>query len=318
MFFKLYLATLPRMERRESLHLYAAYFLIFVTAVGILFLSWTILQNQTNSSDGLPTTAPLALIPMMSETSVFPTSQSPILPTETAVSQPVVPIIHTIETGDTLFSIATSYNLTVAELAAANNIAEILSDQGHLDDAEGLFEQALRAWRRAGYEVGVAVGTAYLGRLRARRGDYDDARVMLADAAVRFERIGASHFVLETKAYQLECEVLAGNGRAAIADIEPLFEMADELGDPLLEAMLLRAKGWAHLIEREYEQVEELANRCVILSESVGSLYEAALALIMRGQALRATGRDRTDDHRRAREMLTELGVVSLPRRAGA
>ena len=206
----------------------------------------------------------------------------------------------------------------IGAATAANNIAEILSDQGHLEDAEGLFDEALRAWRRAGYEVGVAVGTAYLGRLYARRGDYDDARLMLADAVERFERIGASHFVLETKAYQLECEVLAGNGRAAIADIEPLFEMAAELGDPLLEAVLLRAKGWAHLIEREYEQVEELANRCVILSESVGSLYEAALALIMRGQALRATGRDRTEDHRRAREMLTELGVVSLPRRAGA
>jgi hypothetical protein len=42
------------------------------------------------------------------------------------------------------------------------------------------------------------------------------------------------------------------------------------------------------------------------------------MALIMRGQVKPATGRDRTDDHRRARELLSELGVVSLPRRAGA
>lgn len=110
------------MKRRDSLLLYAAYFLIFVTAVGILFLSWTILQNQTNNSDALPTTAPLAMMPTMSETVVFSALQSPILPTQTAVSQPVVLKIHTIATGDTLFSIATSYNLTVEELADANNI----------------------------------------------------------------------------------------------------------------------------------------------------------------------------------------------------
>ncbi len=206
----------------------------------------------------------------------------------------------------------------IGAATAANNIAEILSDQGHLDEAEVLFDEALRAWRRAGYEVGVAVATGYLGRLHARRGDYDTARAMLADAVERFERIGASHFVLETKAYQLECEVLAGNGPRATVEIDPLFQTAVDLGDALLEAMLLRAKGWAHLIEGEYEEAEELADRCLSLSTAVGSSYEAALAHIMRGQVLRATGRDRTEDHRRARELLTELGVVSLPRRAGA
>jgi class 3 adenylate cyclase/tetratricopeptide (TPR) repeat protein len=206
----------------------------------------------------------------------------------------------------------------IGAATAANNIAEILSDQGHLDEARALFEQALRSWRRAGYEVGVAVATGYLGRLHARTGEYDTARRMLAEAVERFERIGASHFVLETKAYQLECEVLAGNGRAATTGVEALFKVAHELGDPLLEVKLLRAKGWAHLIEREYDEAEEIANRCLELSESVGSSYEAAMALIMRGQVMRATGRDRLDDHRRARELLSELGVVSLPRRAGS
>jgi class 3 adenylate cyclase/predicted ATPase len=206
----------------------------------------------------------------------------------------------------------------IGAATAANNIAEILSDQGHLDEAKTLFEQALRSWRRAGYEVGVAVATGYLGRLHARRGEYETARTMLADAVERFERIGASHFVLETKAYQLECEVLAGNGRVATTASEPLLKAADELGDPLLEVKLLRAMGWAHLIEREYDQAEQVADRCLELSESVGSSYESALALIMRGQVKRATGRDRSDDHRRARALLSELGVVSLPRRAGA
>ncbi len=201
----------------------------------------------------------------------------------------------------------------IGAATATNNIAEILSDQGHLDEAERLFDQALRAWRRSGYEVGVAVATSYLGRLHARRGEFDIARQMLAEAVERFEKIGASHFVLETKTFQLECEVLAGNGREAAAAAGPVFELADEIGDPLLEAMLLRSKAWAHFVTGEYEQAEELADRCLAIGESIGCDYEVALTLIMRGQVRAATGRDRTEDHRRARALLDQLGVVSLP-----
>ena len=68
-------------------------------------------------------------------------------------------------------------------------------DQGHLDEAEQLFNEAIRSWRRSGYEVGIAVATSYSGRLQARRGDYALARTMLAEAVERFEKIGASHFV---------------------------------------------------------------------------------------------------------------------------
>ncbi|MGB7877122.1 MAG: tetratricopeptide repeat protein, partial [Ilumatobacteraceae bacterium] len=205
----------------------------------------------------------------------------------------------------------------IGSATAALNIGEILSNQGLLDEAEPLFDEAARACRRAGYEVGVAVATCYHGRLLARRGDYDTAREMLADALTRFERIGASHFAVETKAFQLECEVLAGNGRSAAAAAPPLLAEARDVGDPLLETIVLRALGWAHLIEGDYAEAERIADQCLQLSEEVGSRYETALALIMRGQALDRTGRDRKPDHTRAREILTDLGVVVLPRRAG-
>ncbi len=204
----------------------------------------------------------------------------------------------------------------IGAATAALNIGEILSNQGHLDEAERLFGEASRAWRRSGYEVGIAVATSYTGRLHARRGNYELARSMLSDAVERFERMGASHFVVETKAFQLECEVLAGSGRAAADAAGPLRNAAREVGDPLLEAIILRAEGWAHLVEGEYDDAERIADECLRISEEVGSRYETALALIMRGQAKAATGRDRTDDHSRARTILTDLGVVSLPQRA--
>ena len=196
---------------------------------------------------------------------------------------------------------------------AALNIGEILSNQGRLDEAEPLFEGALRACRRSGYEVGVAVATCYYGRLLGRRNDDDAARAMLADALDRFERIGASYYVVETKAFQLECDVLAGTAMASAAD--PVLEAARAVGDPLLEAIVLRAQGWAHLVAHEYDDALRVADLCLALSVEVGSRYETALAHVLRGQALSASGGEPAADNAAARAILTELGVVALPRR---
>ena len=202
----------------------------------------------------------------------------------------------------------------IGAATAALNVGEILSNQGRLDEAERLFQDALRACRRSGYEVGVAVATCYHGRLLGRRGDYEAARAMLADALERFERIGASYYVVETKAFQLECEVLAGTAEAAAA--KPVLDAARAVGDPLLEAIVLRAQGWAYLVAHEYDDAVRVSELCLALSAEVGSRYETALAHILRGQALAASGGDNRLDNTRARAILTELGVVALPRRA--
>jgi class 3 adenylate cyclase/tetratricopeptide (TPR) repeat protein len=205
----------------------------------------------------------------------------------------------------------------IGAATATLNIGEILSHQGHYDDAEPLLETALRQFRRAGYSVGIAVATSYLGRLHARRGEHDTARLMLAEAAERFERMGASHFVLETKVFQLECEVLAGNARAALDVADPLFQLAVQMGDPMIEAMLLRSKSWALFVAGELDEAHSVAEQGLAIAEELGSTYEIALALIMRGRISSARGGERGPDHARARAMLEELGVVQLPRIAG-
>ncbi|MDH3755247.1 MAG: tetratricopeptide repeat protein [Acidimicrobiia bacterium] len=204
----------------------------------------------------------------------------------------------------------------IGAATATNNIAEILSDQGHLDEAEELFRQALSAWRRADYPVGVAVATSYLGRLHARRGQHDEARRMLADALGRFEQINAEYFVLETRIFQLETEVFAGNPYNIEVDAD-LVERTRAMGDPLLESMVTRIHSWLEHQRGRYDEAEHLAGKAIGQAEEIGSTYEVALSLIMRGMVYRATGRDRGPDHRRARELLESLGVVSLPTISG-
>ncbi len=194
------------------------------------------------------------------------------------------------------------------------NIAEILSYQGHIEEAEQLFLATVRSCRRTGYEIGYGVAACNLGRLYARLENYEQARTLQADAIERLERAGATYQVLEGKVMQVECETLARNGELALEMAGPLLEEIKEFDDPLLEPILLRIMAWAHMITGGLEEAERLADECIEQSRAEGLLYEEALCLILIGQI---TAQRRAEIgrryHRRAREFLTQLGVVQLP-----
>lgn len=111
------------MNHRDSLPLYLAYLVIFVTAMSISYLLWTMFQTPAMVSESVTTVAPLAFIPTaLATTSTVNLKQA--APTTQPASASLVPQTHTIQSGETMFSIATSYNLTVAELAATNHIID--------------------------------------------------------------------------------------------------------------------------------------------------------------------------------------------------
>jgi hypothetical protein len=61
----------------------------------------------------------------------------------------------------------------------------------------------------------------------------------------------------------------------------------------------------------------DVAYDAIALAEGIGCTCEVALSLIMRGNVYEATGRDRGAAHHRARALLEDLGIVSLPRISG-
>lgn len=193
------------------------------------------------------------------------------------------------------------------------NIAEILSYQGHIGEAEQLFLATVRSCRRTGYEIGYGVAACNLGRLYARLEDYEQARALQADAIERLERAGATYQVLEGKVMQVECETLARNGELALQMAGPLLEEIRAFDDPLLEPTLVRIMAWAHMITGGMEEAQRLATECIEQSRAEGLIYEEALCLILVGQITADSGGDRTPYHRRARVLLTQLGVVQLP-----
>ncbi len=73
---------------------------------------------------------------------------------------------------------------------ASANIAEVLSDQGHLAEARAPLEQALQTYRAAGTPAFVADGTRLLGRLATRQGEHDRAELLLTTARSHVRRGG--------------------------------------------------------------------------------------------------------------------------------
>ena len=90
-----------------------------------------------------------------------------------------------------------------------NNVAEVLSDQGHLGEAEPRFREALRVWRAAGFEGGVAYALANLGRVAYRSGRPDEGLPMLREARALFGESGFVAQVLETDTRIAECHLVA-------------------------------------------------------------------------------------------------------------
>jgi class 3 adenylate cyclase/tetratricopeptide (TPR) repeat protein len=190
----------------------------------------------------------------------------------------------------------------VSAARAQNNEAEILSDRGELDEARGLFEQALRVCRAADYPLGVAQATSNLGRVMARSGQVANAHRLLEEALTQFAKLGAEAFVGETQARLAECLVLEGRHGEASQTLAPLcVDGSQQL------AMAERLAGYAVVQSRAgFEEARPHFERSLEAAEAAGAEYEVGLTL-------RAIAETSGVDDGRATEILGGLGVVSTP-----
>src|SRR5262249_29893462 len=109
------------------------------------------------------------------------------------------------------------------------NIGEILSDQGHLEDAERLFQEVVASSEQIGQKLFSAVARANLGRAAARAGRLDEAHVILEGALESLRNIEAESFALETQMRLAEVEALRGERpRELLGQIGALLERTDE------------------------------------------------------------------------------------------
>jgi class 3 adenylate cyclase/tetratricopeptide (TPR) repeat protein len=188
----------------------------------------------------------------------------------------------------------------------ASNIAEILSDQGKLDEAKALCLDALGTFRAARIQLHVATVISNLGRAAARASDFDEADRLLAEAVAMFKKAGYPS--VEGEARQVEVMIFRGESekaREALDRIQPG-------NDPILRSTLHRLMGLALLQAGKVDEAAQSLTTSLQLARAAGSGFEVALSL----KALAATAEsDEAAEASRseAKEIFERLGVVSVP-----
>ncbi|MGH3044601.1 MAG: hypothetical protein ACRDM2_07735, partial [Gaiellaceae bacterium] len=192
-----------------------------------------------------------------------------------------------------------------------NNVAEILSDQGRLEDAEPGFRDMVRVSRASLFPIGAALGTSNLGRLAARDGRFAEAHELLDDAATAFSAIDASRYVNETNARRAECLVFEGRYSEALEVASALLEAARETPFGGLEALVERTIGLALHQARKPDEGTPHLLESLRIARDLGVTYEEALTL----RALADTKAPDADTYRSESDAILErLGVVAVPK----
>jgi class 3 adenylate cyclase/tetratricopeptide (TPR) repeat protein len=184
------------------------------------------------------------------------------------------------------------------------NVGEILSDQGHLEEADRRLRRAHRISSSTGDREGMAFAKMLLGRLAVRDDRPIEGIELLEAAAADMQQFHIDYYAGVAKALLAEAEALGGSPERAV-----------EIADQLLEsgnsqvALLRRVRGIAlgRLRDREFASHElELA---VHAARARGEDYEVVLAL----DALAAFGALESHRLRERQTILQRLGVVRVP-----
>jgi tetratricopeptide (TPR) repeat protein len=183
-------------------------------------------------------------------------------------------------------------------------IGEILSDQGHLEEAATYLERAKHVWCATGEDGSAAFVEALLGRLDWRCGRHRQGLERL-DAAVRQLRtMGLWQLADFAGALSAEAEAVGGDPWRAIALADELIAGADDQL-PLLQ----RARAIALLrIGRSAEAVVALRNSLMAARERNAS-YEIAATL----NALESLDGSHSRGRRERVDILERLQITRLP-----
>lgn len=193
----------------------------------------------------------------------------------------------------------------VGSAIVANNLAEILSDQGHLADAIAAFEDAARTVRAAGVrpvELGVVLN---LARALTRAGRTNEARGHLERADALVKQLDTHEPALGLRT----AEVLLAEGEPAAA-LSVLDRSAAVAGgsltaDQAATAALLRARALAEL--GAITDATDVLTEGIDGARAAGLRFELACLL----EELAALDPERRTERAEAEALLGDLGVVT-------
>ncbi|MFZ1994770.1 MAG: adenylate/guanylate cyclase domain-containing protein [Solirubrobacteraceae bacterium] len=198
----------------------------------------------------------------------------------------------------------------------AANRAEILADQGRLEEARLALERAMLTWRGVNAVSMIAFGDYQLGRIAARRGHTEEAMRHFDVSRRHFSELGELTEVVVVDALRAEALALAGDPRAALALADATLARAQTLGGVSAMTPLLHRVRGASLQELAQPGAAERAVRQALdAARSRIARHEIAFAL-----AALIDGEMAHDDAEEAQwsaelaQLSEELGIDPRPR----
>jgi tetratricopeptide (TPR) repeat protein len=196
------------------------------------------------------------------------------------------------------------------------NMAEVLSDQGHLTEAEPLLRDANLVWRAANAPSFIAFGKSQRGRLAARSGRFAEATELLQSARDDYVRDGEQAEVLETDARLAECLLLRGDFGEALRGAETVLQRAAAIPGVLPQIPLLeRVRGLAMARLGHLDSALGVLNVSLHAARERSARHEVAWTLdallVVRTEA--GLPPDDVMSAERAR-LFDQLGIVSVAR----
>ncbi|MCW2667133.1 MAG: tetratricopeptide repeat protein, partial [Frankiales bacterium] len=213
----------------------------------------------------------------------------------------------------------------VKTAVASHNIAEVLSDQGHLEEAEQRFREAMSTFRAGAFAVGIAMARSNLARVLVRAGRAAQAESLYAESRAQFAEVGAEPYVLETDAREAERLLCIGRPAAAYALVEETVarlkvgaqQRAASGALGVLGAVLDRLAGCALAVSGQLPEARARLENAVRTAREADAKFELALTLDALSVVGSLAGMDEAAcaaARREADEVLMRLDVVAVPR----
>ncbi len=184
------------------------------------------------------------------------------------------------------------------------NLGEILSDQGHDDEAETYLERARRVWAATGDRPGVAFLDMLLARLAVRRGNLSEGLPSLEAATVELHKFQIDAYANLGQALIAEAEALAGDPFRALEIASRELEADDRL-----RPLLTRVAGIALARLGQLEAATRELGHSMRTARERGGEYDLAAAI----DALDAIGGADADLVSERDQIMARLKITRLP-----
>ncbi len=173
-------------------------------------------------------------------------------------------------------------NVVQAAMARCNT-AEVLVNQGRLDEAADLLVSVSRVCRAAGFTSGLAFATLLEGRVAAARDDFELAGELFDSAQQQFDSIGARGEGLEADVRRAELRLRQGRVEEALALADVALSVESALGgSATFTPALLRVRAAATALLSGPASAIRILDEARDVARAGGSVYEEALVEVLR------------------------------------